>query len=83
MASLVVDSLTGLSEQGALTGIAAFLAAAPMTALWVGSWTAKLGSPVWGPVITQMFIAAPVWCFSAFLLSKWMVRSMFVDLIDQ
>ncbi|KAF8608299.1 S-adenosyl-L-methionine-dependent methyltransferase, partial [Ceratobasidium sp. AG-I] len=59
MASLLLGQLTVLDERIALTGIASFLAAAPVTALWVGSWAAKLGSPVWGPVITQLFIAAP------------------------
>ncbi|KAG9127703.1 hypothetical protein FRC07_010626 [Ceratobasidium sp. 392] len=72
MASIILGSLTSLSEQSALIGIASFLAAAPLSALWVGSWAARLGSPIWGPVITELFIAAPVWCLSAFLLSKWM-----------
>lgn len=75
MFSLLLGQLTALDERTALTGIASFLAAAPVTALWVGSWAAKLGSPVWGPVITQLFIAAPVWCFCSFLLSTWMVSS--------
>ncbi|KAG9100515.1 hypothetical protein FRC06_004062 [Ceratobasidium sp. 370] len=72
MASVILGSFTSLGEQSALTGIASFLAAAPLSALWIGSWTARLGSPIWGPVITQLFIAAPVWCLSTFLLSKWM-----------
>ncbi|KAH7334831.1 S-adenosyl-L-methionine-dependent methyltransferase [Rhizoctonia solani] len=71
MASLLLG-LTGITERGALVGIASFLAGSPMAALWIGSWTARFGSPVWGPVVTQLFIAAPVWCFSAFLLSNWM-----------
>jgi len=72
MASIILGSFTSLSEQGALTGIASFLVAAPLSGLWIGSWTARLGSPIWGPVITQLFISAPVWCLSTFLLSKWM-----------
>lgn len=75
MVSLLLGQLTWLDERSALTGIASFLAAAPVTALWIGSWAAKLGSPVWGPVITQLFIAAPVWCLSSFLLSTWMASS--------
>ncbi|KAG8697062.1 hypothetical protein FRC08_006761 [Ceratobasidium sp. 394] len=72
LASIILGSFTGLSEQNALTGIASFLAAAPLSALWIGSWTARLGSSIWGPVVTQLFIAAPVWCLCTFLLSKWM-----------
>lgn len=72
MASLLLG-FTGLDERGAWIGIASFLAGSPLAALWIGSWAARFGSPVWGPVITQMFIAAPVWCLSAFLLSRWMV----------
>jgi hypothetical protein len=75
MASLLLG-FTGLDERGALIGIASFLASAPLTALWIGSWAAKFGSPVWGPVVTQMFIGAPVWCLSAFLLSRWMVSNV-------
>ncbi|GAB1523264.1 hypothetical protein RhiTH_006395 [Rhizoctonia solani] len=71
MASLLLG-MTGLGERGALVGIATFLAGSPMAALWIGSWTARFGSPVWGPIVTQLFIAAPVWCLSAFLLSRWM-----------
>ncbi|CAE6417924.1 unnamed protein product [Rhizoctonia solani] len=71
MASLLLG-LTGIDEKGAFVGIASFLAGSPMAALWIGSWTARFGSPVWGPIVTQLFIAAPVWCLSAFLLSNWM-----------
>ncbi|KAJ1306130.1 hypothetical protein OPQ81_010841 [Rhizoctonia solani] len=71
MASLLLG-LTGIDERGALVGIASFLAGSPMAAFRIGSWTARFGSPVWGPVVTQLFIAAPVWCLSAFLLSNWM-----------
>ncbi|CAE6475218.1 hypothetical protein ACGC1H_005179 [Rhizoctonia solani] len=71
MASLLLG-LTRIDERQALVGIASFLAGSPVAALWIGSWTAKFGSPVWGPVATHLFIAAPVWCLSAFLLSNWM-----------
>ncbi|CUA67077.1 hypothetical protein RSOLAG22IIIB_02998 [Rhizoctonia solani] len=71
MASLLLG-FTGMDERKALVGIASFLAASPVATLWIGSWTARFGSPVWGPVVTHLFIAAPVWCLSAFLLSNWM-----------
>ncbi|CAE7119427.1 unnamed protein product [Rhizoctonia solani] len=71
MAALLLR-LTGIDERMALAGIASFLAGSPVAALWIGSWTARFGSPVWGPIVTHSFIAAPVWCLSAFLLSNWM-----------
>ncbi|QRV84071.1 spermine/spermidine synthase [Ceratobasidium sp. AG-Ba] len=78
MLSVPLGAFTGLSEQSALTAIASFLAAAPLSALWIGSWAARLGSAIWGPVLTQVFIAVPVWCLSTFLISKWM-SSMSTD----
>jgi hypothetical protein len=67
--------------------IAILLAAAPLSAKFLGGWIGRWGSATWGPIITQSSIAMPIVGLSSVLLrdrlvcsSRFPINSILTDL---
>ena len=65
-----------------LLALGTLLSAAPFTARWLGSWTARWHDPIWGPVVTQMGIAVPVVGLSVVLARSRVVSTSFQIISD-
>jgi predicted NAD-dependent protein-ADP-ribosyltransferase YbiA (DUF1768 family) len=48
--------------------LAVLLAAGPLSAKALGSFTARFGNATWGPIITQLSMAAPITGLTSVLL---------------
>ncbi|KDQ20086.1 hypothetical protein BOTBODRAFT_27508 [Botryobasidium botryosum FD-172 SS1] len=66
--------IPSFSEAGHLSGIAALLALAPVTAFRIGSSTARYGDPLWGPVLTHLALTAPIDTLGVSLIRKWAIQ---------
>jgi hypothetical protein len=63
--------------------IASLLAVAPLSAKYIGAWTGRFGSATWGPIVTQLFLVAPIVGLIGLLVRRSLVseRFLFVTLI--
>ena len=69
--------LPDLPQHIVLLYLGTLLSAAPLTARWLGAWTARWHDPIWGPVVTQMGITAPIVGMSIVLARSIIVSTPF------